>query len=68
MAVCVDCISQYSQLKEDVYCLRSELWEKEQLIETLISVCASQAKCIFYLQSYILTSQEAQSPPFLFTQ
>lgn len=68
MAVCVECISQYSQLKEDIHCLRSELWQKDRLIERLISISASQANRISYLQSSILAGQEAQSPPFLFSQ
>ncbi len=68
MAVCVDCNLKYSQLREDIQCLKSELRNKEQLIESFVSVAAAQAKHISYLRSSTLALPVARSPSSLVSQ
>ena len=61
MAVCVDCNHQYSQLKEDIHHLKTELRKKDQLIDSFISIAAAQAKHISRMQSSSLVAPAARS-------
>ncbi|KAG7999783.1 hypothetical protein GBF38_000164 [Nibea albiflora] len=56
MAVCVDCTISYSQLKNEIHRLESELRKRDQLTEGFVSVAAAQSKHISHLQSSTSTS------------
>uniref|UniRef100_A0A0F8AZE7 SGNH hydrolase-type esterase domain-containing protein n=1 Tax=Larimichthys crocea TaxID=215358 RepID=A0A0F8AZE7_LARCR len=63
MAVCMDCTITYSQLKNEIQRLESELRKRDQLIEGFVSVAAAQSKHISHLQSSTFTAPPAPSPP-----
>ena len=68
MAVCVDCSTSYSQLKNEIHQLKSELQKRDQLIEGFVSVAAAQSKHIkthLSMQSSTFAAPSAPSPPSL---
>jgi len=67
MAVCVDCKLQYSQLRDDIHRLKSELRAKDQ-IDGFVSVTATQAKHISFMQSSSPAAPAAPSPSSLMSQ
>ena len=48
---CVNCNHEYSQLKEDIQRLESEIHKKDRLLDSFITMAATQSKHITYLRS-----------------
>ncbi|XP_065809456.1 uncharacterized protein [Labrus bergylta] len=63
MSVCTNCEHHYSQLKDDIQRLKSELRNKDHLIEGFVSVAAAQSKHISYMQSSSLAVRSPSAPP-----
>lgn len=51
MAVCRGWEVEYSQLREDIHRLKSELPTKDQLIDSFVFIATTQSKHISYMQS-----------------